>query len=427
MARGYQSKGKSEVETNETTTGASGVGVSVVEEDAGQVGPGPAPIESGALDAHGEDSNAGAEAAEEYVEASPEQMAAESAEESAFSDLKGIVDFESIEESTAAEAAPLSLLPDASAATDAGQQEFLPILAKIAPMLLSTVGPPLARAVLGKLSPKVQRALKSRRFKGSLAVAAQLLRAAQQQPATGESGMEVDGALVEEVASQMEVIIGNDDRGQITRTDQLPWRLICALRIHMASGAMYRGTGFFIGPRAVATAGHCVYLQNQGGWARRIEVFPGSNGAQRPFGSATSSSFRSVNGWTKDKKPECDYGCIVLAPGAFGGRALGNFGFASFPTSILLAKPAVVAGYPGDKPFAELWGMGRRIKAATGLRLIYEHDTVGGQSGAPVHVNHGGKRYVAGIHNYGASTGNSATRVIEPVFQNLSKWSKLGR
>jgi V8-like Glu-specific endopeptidase len=426
MAYGYQSKGKSEVETDETTTGASGVGVSVVDEDPGQVGPDPHK-EVGDLDAHGEVSNAGAEAVEEYAEATPEQMAAESVEESAFSDLKGIVGFEGIEESMAAEAAPLSLLPDAGAATDAGQQEFLPILAKIAPMLLSTVGPPLARAVVRKLSPKAQRALKSRRFRGTLAVAAKFLQGALQQPATGESEMEVDGALVEEVASQMEVIIGNDDRGQITRTDQLPWRLICALRIHMASGAMYRGTGFFIGPRAVATAGHCVYLHNQGGWARRIEVFPGSNGAQTPFGSAPSSSFRSVNGWTKDKKPECDYGSIVLGPGAFAGRALGNFGFASFPTPILLAKPAVVAGYPGDKPFAELWGMGRRIKAATSQRLVYEHDTVGGQSGAPVYVNHRGKRYVAGIHNYGASTGNSATRVIEPVFQNLSKWSKLGR
>jgi hypothetical protein len=33
---------------------------------------------------------------------------------------------------------------------------------------------------------------------------------------------------------------------------------------------------------------------------------------------------------------------------------------------------------------------------------------------------------VVGIHNYGASTGNSATRVTQPVAQNLLRWSSLG-
>jgi len=33
---------------------------------------------------------------------------------------------------------------------------------------------------------------------------------------------------------------------------------------------------------------------------------------------------------------------------------------------------------------------------------------------------------VVGIHNYGAATGDSATRITEAVFKNLQEWSKLG-
>ena len=50
---------------------------------------------------------------------------------------------------------------------------------------------------------------------------------------------------------------------------------------------------------------------------------------------------------------------------------------------------------------------------------------MGGQSGAPVYIMRAGQRYVVGIHNYGQATGNSATRVTEPVYQRLLAWSKL--
>jgi hypothetical protein len=105
---------------------------------------------------------------------------------------------------------------------------------------------------------------------------------------------------------------------------------------------------------------------------------------------------------------------------------LGHFGFKVFDNQTLLATPAVLAGYPGDKPFAELWGMRRKIKAVTAENLIYELDSMGGQSGAPVYIKYAGKRYVVGIHNYGAATGNSATRVTAGVIANFKKWSMIG-
>jgi V8-like Glu-specific endopeptidase len=54
-----------------------------------------------------------------------------------------------------------------------------------------------------------------------------------------------------------------------------PWRQICALRIHAPTGTSYVGTAWFIGPGILATAGHCVFLRNEGGWATSIDVIPG--------------------------------------------------------------------------------------------------------------------------------------------------------
>lgn len=416
---------------------------------AAPTGGGESAAEAGAL--HGEvASPLGAEAGEDVAEATLDQIRAamESGQETAVADLRtgaaeGWEEPEFGEETAVALPGPLL---DAGEAGEEAEKEFLPVLAALAPTLISTVGPAIAKGVMSKLSPKAKRAIKripkpvvsaaTAAGKAALASAsgknnllgliAKLLQEAQAKESY-ETGMEavIDETFVEEAARAMEVILGKDDRVRITNTTSIPWRRVCALRITFPSGSTYRGTGFFIGPRAVATAGHCVYLHDQGGWARKVEVIPGANGMARPYGQAESTTFRSVAGWVNGRKAEHDYGCIVLPSGAFGGQNLGSFGCANFDAAKIVAQPAVLGGYPGDKPFAELWGMSRVIKTVAAKTLIYDIDTVGGQSGAPVYIMRAGQRYVVGIHNYGAGTGNSATRVTEPVFQRLLAWSKL--
>lgn len=396
---------------------------------------------------HEEVGNAmGSESSEEFVEARPEQLsAAETGEETAASDLRGIAGFEDTAAGEMGEASVESALPEAGEAIDGGSTEFFPIIASLVPTLVSAAGPKVAKGLVSKLSPRAARLIKrippraigtaakgvgkAHGTSNILSLIAKLLEMAQESPSQtgGESVGEVSEVFLQEAAAALEVIIGNDDRVQITtQTAKMPWRRICALRIQFPSGATYRGTGFLIGPRAVATAGHCVYLHDQGGWARKIEVIPGCNGSSRPFRSVEATTFRSVGGWVNGKKPENDYGCIILPTGAFA-QNLGSFGFAAFDAPTLLAKPAVLAGYPGDKPFAEMWGMKRLIKTVTAKTLVYDIDTVGGQSGAPVYIVQKGQRYVVGIHNYGASSGNSATRVTQQVYQRLLSWSQIGR
>ena len=378
---------------------------------------------------HAEVGTDSSESGEEYSEATPEQLAQEVSEESAEADLEGYDAGEAGEESAYAEA--LGVLPEAGSAVEGGQ-EFLPLLAGLAttviPMLASKAGPALARAVQGRLSARTKRILaKPRPGGGTVAVLQKLLAQALKGSETAEEAEEATAeAAAEEVAAILEVVIGTDDRARINNTVKVPWRRYCALRIEFPTGAVYRGTGFFIGGRVLATAGHCVYLKNQGGWARRIEVIPACNGSIRPFRSAVATTFRSTTGWTQNQAEKQDYGAIILPAGAFPGQQFGTFGFKTFDNRALLATPVVLAGYPGDKPFAELWGMRRKIKTITATNLIYDIDTMGGQSGAPVYMKHGGERYVVGIHNYGASTGNSATRVTAEVIANFKKWSTLG-
>jgi glutamyl endopeptidase len=223
-----------------------------------------------------------------------------------------------------------------------------------------------------------------------------------------------------------EVVIGADDRVRIHNTTAYPWRCICSLKITARDGSLWIGTGWLVGPRTVMTAGHCVYMHSRGGWARRIEVIPGRNGSQRPFDSAVATSFRSVTGWTQKKKRSHDYGAIILPASQPYGRRLGYFGYANLSYFSLLNLKVNLAGYPGDKPAGTLWWHARRISWVTARTLVYNIDTAGGQSGSPVWRLRNGKRHVVGIHTNGSTSGNSATRIVKPVFDNIKKWKAEG-
>ena len=226
--------------------------------------------------------------------------------------------------------------------------------------------------------------------------------------------------------SVAEVIIGTDDRVRISPTSSFPWRSICALRITAQDNTRWIGTGWLVAPRTIITAGHCVYMHAQGGWPKSIEVIPGLNDSLRPYGSYIGTSFRSVTGWVNDKKREYDYGCIILPQNARPGDKTGVFGFAVKDNPYLLSSYLNLSGYPGDKGGNQQWFMARKAKSVAPRVIYYEIDTMGGQSGSPVWVKIGNTRYAVGIHTNGLVSGNSATRLVQPVFNNIQAWKNLG-
>lgn len=224
-----------------------------------------------------------------------------------------------------------------------------------------------------------------------------------------------------------EVSIGEDDRVQIVDTNRYPWCCICALRILARDGTRWRGTGWLAGPGTVITAGHVVYMHEQGGWVQSIEVLAGSNGSQKFSALATkATTFHSANGWLTNGDPEQDYGAITLPTAAPLGRNCGYFRYASLSTSVLDDLPVNLAGYPADKPPMTQWFHTRRIKRVNTHTFAYDIDTSGGQSGAPVWCVSDGRRYVVGIHTNGSEGGNFATRITSTVAEQIKRWVNRG-
>lgn len=222
-----------------------------------------------------------------------------------------------------------------------------------------------------------------------------------------------------------ETVHGPDDRVQITNTSAYPWRAHASLLITAADNSMWIGTGWFIGPHTLMTAGHVVYIKNSGvpgrdGWVKKIQVMPGRNGNSLPYGSVTSSNFRTVTGWTNSGDENFDYGAIILPTQL--GNTVGWFGFGVYSDADLLASIGNISGYPGDKPSGTQWYDFRKIASVNSRKVYYDIDTAGGQSGSAVYRIINGGRYAVAIHAYGGTATNSGTRIVTPVYNNMVAW-----
>ncbi len=222
-----------------------------------------------------------------------------------------------------------------------------------------------------------------------------------------------------------ETVHGPDNRTQITNTSVYPWRAHASLLITARDNSMWIGTGWFIGPHTLMTAGHVVFIKNSGvpgrdGWVRSIQVMPGRNGSTLPFGSVTSSNFRSVTGWTNNGDENFDYGAIIIPTNL--GNTVGWFGFGAYSDADLVASTGNISGYPGDKPTGTQWYDSKKIASVNGTKVFYDIDTAGGQSGSAVYRIINGGRFAVAIHAYGGATTNSGTRINAQVSNNMVAW-----
>ena len=227
-------------------------------------------------------------------------------------------------------------------------------------------------------------------------------------------------------AKHAETVHGPDNRVQIFDTASYPWRAIASLLITAADNSMWIGTGWFIGPHTLMTAGHVVFIKNSGvpgrdGWVKKIQVMPGRKDANTlPYGSVISTNFRSVTAWTNNGDENFDYGAIILSTDL--GNTTGWFGFGVYSDASLTNAVGNVSGYPGDKATGTQWYDAHRIASVNSRKVFYDIDTAGGQSGSAVYQTINGARMAIAVHAYGGATTNSGTRITQDVYNNMLAW-----
>jgi V8-like Glu-specific endopeptidase len=222
---------------------------------------------------------------------------------------------------------------------------------------------------------------------------------------------------------ETKAVIGPDDSEKV-KVMGFPYNTIALLRIECDDGH-HIGTGFFISPRCIATAGHCVF--KDGKWAKSVTVVPGASLGDFPkrWGETTAIKFRSVEGWVKYSDIEYDYGAIILSDNLLFQKLCGYMGYAEYHSE--LASEVELVGYPDGKGEKQFFTKGF-INREEGNLLYYTLDTEPGQSGSPVFVRDtDNKCIVVGVHRgtNNVQTENHAIRVNNSVMCRWQEWSDL--
>lgn len=236
----------------------------------------------------------------------------------------------------------------------------------------------------------------------------------------------------------VETVEGPDDRIPIIGSDRHPWRMICSLEILFPFIRVF-GTGWFVGPKTLITAGHCVFDSGMGGKASEIIVYPGRYDIMNrvfPYPKdpsftkpIVSTKFQAAPGWEDSQSPDLDYGVIQLDEPV--GNETGWFSVALKADVTLEDHLINIAGYPANKDEGRvLYFDSDKIERVTTKRLFYRADTSEGQSGSPVWVQTTttSAPEVVGIHTNGddrrtfSARGNSARRIDVEVFTNITQW-----
>jgi glutamyl endopeptidase len=218
-----------------------------------------------------------------------------------------------------------------------------------------------------------------------------------------------------------ESVIGRDTRRPVPSSASLPWRCIAYLRIRYQSGREGTGTGWFISPRTLVTAAHCM-VHPEAGRATRVIVAPGFHAGAMPWGS-----FEAVGGdwnpaWERNFDPVLDYALVHIDrnPG------IGHFGYSAAADPNLRRVLVNLAGYPSDRSGTQ-WYDASRIADLDRHFIYHEIDTETGQSGAPLFWTDRVQRIGLGIHTYGVGGGfrtNRARRITPELFELFGRLAR---
>lgn len=208
-----------------------------------------------------------------------------------------------------------------------------------------------------------------------------------------------------------QAIIGSDDRQKITYPyNSSQFRSTVYVETHTADGGIYRGSGFMIGPNAVATAGHVVFAHGHGGdgWITYAKVIPALCSAVSGsgyYGYAEAIAYQCGANYANGESADDDWGIIILDRNI--GNQTGWLDIASLSLSSYNNLSVKLNGYPAEvrgEYQEDLFMSTGTISSATSRTLTsYNIDCTGATSGGPCYYASNGQYKVIGICRGGSS------------------------
>lgn len=211
---------------------------------------------------------------------------------------------------------------------------------------------------------------------------------------------------------------GEDGRTRVLETTQWPYSFHAQLAITYPYHTG-KGSGVFVGPHHVLTAGHCIH-GSVTDWATKILVRPALNEDEAPFGEILVTRIYTFKSWVEKSDPLYDMALLVLEESI--GLETGWSGLLTESDHILMDEEIHVTGYPDDKGAKQLWTMAHKIKKTEPEKFFYDIDTFVGQSGCSIWIQKYKNPYTIGVHAYGEDPqyeGNSGTRLSQDKFKTV--------
>lgn len=211
-----------------------------------------------------------------------------------------------------------------------------------------------------------------------------------------------------------------DERRVVINTTEFPARAVVQISFFVDSKPS-ACSGVLVAANVVLTAGHCII--SNGSWHTNFKIYPGRNGAVKPYGVCGAKNLFSLSAWARPRAGadprEFDMGAIKLDCD-IGSRT----GWLELRAQDSVdGENTTIRGYPCDKtPAGRQWLSVDEVRSFSSSKIYYQNDTYGCMSGSPVILGSSDDSVFA-VHTNGPhgvddwAENNSGTKLTERRIQ----------
>ena len=197
---------------------------------------------------------------------------------------------------------------------------------------------------------------------------------------------------------------------------------------NMPPNTVYVGSGILVSKNVVLTAGHMIHDKDRGGWANSVEVIPGYNSGNKPFGEAFDITLYSWTPWIENKNYDWDMGIILLNKNI--GKQTGWFGHGTYHDAFFTSNTFHNYSYPSESPYdgQNMYYRYGDFDEVTQHILYFNNTSYGGQSGSGFYYKDvNGNRCTYAVLSHSLSYQRTGcTRITSPKFNRINYVIEIG-